>query len=465
MMTSHGAACAIYGSMALPNMAFPGESDLSTKLPPLLLSYLESLPEPHVLFDRQYRILAANAAYVALYASEAPVVGRTCHQVSHGSPVPCDRMGESCPLAAALASGQRERAVHLHHMPGGEEYFNIELTPLLGGAARESYFLEKMEPLRVLARGGSERRLIGRSAPFRSMLELITRAGDSNVNVLIQGESGSGKEVVAQALHDASPRRTHPFVVLECASLSETLFESELFGHERGAFTGALSTKKGLVEVAHGGTLFLDELGDVPLTMQVKLLRLIETGCYRRVGGTELRLADVRIVSATHRDLRVMVEAGSFRQDLYYRVSTFPIRVPPLRERMDDLEGLVRNLLQGMEAARSLTLTPSALERLRRHDFPGNVRELRNLLERAVIFCDGPRITERHILRALTLGSDTDTHGASPQGATPAEGTLKAMQTGLVKSAARVHTGSRKALAEKLGVSERTLYRRLRDRD
>ena len=146
-------------------------------------------------------------------------------------------------------------------------------------------------------------------------------------------------------------------------------------------------------------------------------------------------------------------------------MSTFPIRVPPLRERMDDLEGLVRNLLQGMEAARSLTLTPSALERLRRHDFPGNVRELRNLLERAVIFCDGPRITERHILRALTLGSDTDTHGASPQGATPAEGTLKAMQTGLVKSAARVHTGSRKALAEKLGVSERTLYRRLRDRD
>lgn len=199
------------------------------KLPPLLLSYLESLPEPHVLFDRQYQIVAANAAYAALYAGEAPVVGRTCHQVSHGSPIPCDKAGESCPLAAALASGQRERAVHLHHVPGGEEYFNVELTPLRGEGSRNAYFLEKMEPLRISGRRGAERHLVGRSAPFRAMLELITRACDAEVNVLIQGESGSGKEVVAQALHDASPRRAHPFVVLECASLSETLFESELF--------------------------------------------------------------------------------------------------------------------------------------------------------------------------------------------------------------------------------------------
>ncbi|WP_200948847.1 sigma-54-dependent Fis family transcriptional regulator [Pseudoxanthomonas sp. Root630] len=432
------------------------------KLPPLLLSYLESLPEPHVLFDRQYQIVAANAAYAALYAGEAPVVGRTCHQVSHGSPIPCDKAGESCPLAAALASGQRERAVHLHHVPGGEEYFNVELTPLRGEGSRNAYFLEKMEPLRISGRRGAERHLVGRSAPFRAMLELITRACDAEVNVLIQGESGSGKEVVAQALHDASPRRAHPFVVLECASLSETLFESELFGHERGAFTGALSTKKGLVEIAHGGTLFLDELGDIPLAMQVKLLRLIETGCYRRVGSTELRLADVRIVSATHRDLRAMVEAGSFRQDLYYRVSTFPIRVPPLRERLDDLEGLVRNLLQTMEMGRQLTLAPSALDVLRRHDFPGNVRELRNLLERAAIFCDGTKISERHIQNALALTGDVVVPSVKPAGVEAPKKTLKAMQADLVKSAARAHTGSRKALAERLGISERTLYRRLR---
>lgn len=427
-----------------------------TGLPPLLLSYLESLPEPHVLFDRQYRIVAANDAYVALYGRQAPVLGRTCHEVSHGSAVPCDVAGENCPLAAALASGQRERAVHLHHVPDGEEYFNVELTPLRGAGRR--YFLEKMEPLQTAVRDRSRRRLIGRSVPFHAMLELITRAGESGVNVLIQGESGSGKEVVAQALHDASPRRAYPFVVLECASLSETLFESELFGHERGAFTGALTAKKGLVETAHGGTLFLDELGDIPLAMQVKLLRLIETGCYRRVGSTELQYADIRIVSATHRNLRMMVSGGTFRQDLYFRISTFPIRVPPLRERMDDLDILARSLLPGIAAGRELDLAPSALEQLRQHDFPGNIRELRNLLERAAIFCDGSRITRRHVLRALALADEAV---ASPA-AHETKGTLKAMEADLLRSTAHAHAGSRKALADKLGISERTLYRRLR---
>jgi transcriptional regulator with GAF, ATPase, and Fis domain len=175
--------------------------------------------------------------------------------------------------------------------------------------------------------------LIGRAPGFQHMLALVARVAPSMATVLLQGESGTGKELVAQRVHEASPRATKPLVVVDCSSLPETLFESELFGHERGAFTGATTASAGLVEAASGGTLFLDEVGDIPLPMQVKLLRLLETGTYRRVGSTELRHADIRVVSATHRDLDRMVAEGRFREDLYHRLSTFPIALPPLRER------------------------------------------------------------------------------------------------------------------------------------
>jgi two-component system response regulator HydG len=182
-----------------------------------------------------------------------------------------------------------------------------------------AYFIEKMEPLRVAQGQPAAQGLIGRSAPFQRMLELVSRVGPSQASVLLLGESGTGKELVAQAVHEASPRAANPLVVVDCASLPETLFESELFGHERGAFTGASASKPGLVEAASGGTLFLDEVGDIPLPMQVKLLRLLESGTYRRVGSTELRRTDVRVVAATHRDLKAMVADGRFREDLYYR--------------------------------------------------------------------------------------------------------------------------------------------------
>jgi transcriptional regulator with GAF, ATPase, and Fis domain len=177
------------------------------------------------------------------------------------------------------------------------------------------------------------------------MLALVARVAPSLATVLLLGESGTGKELVAQAVHDASPRATKPLVVVDCSSLPETLFESELFGHERGAFTGANTSKAGLVEAASGGTLFLDEVGDIPLPMQVKLLRLLESGTYRRVGSTELRHADIRVVSATHRDLDRMVAEGRFREDLYHRLSTFPIALPPLRERREDIALLTQALL------------------------------------------------------------------------------------------------------------------------
>jgi transcriptional regulator with PAS, ATPase and Fis domain len=293
-----------------------------------LVSYLESLPEPHILFDTQYRIVAANAAYRAQFAPRGSVVGRTCYEVSHHIDVPCDRAGESCPLARSRASGQRERVLHLHHTPQGEAYVNIELVPVRDANGAAAWFIERMEPLRMAHGAASADGLIGRSPPFREMLELVARVGPSEASVLLLGESGTGKELVARALHEASARAARPLVVVDCASLPETLFESELFGHEKGAFTGAHAAKPGLVEAAHGGTLFLDEVGDIPLTMQVKLLRLLESGTYRRVGSTELRRADVRLVSATHRDLHALIAEGRFREDLYHRLATFPIAHP-----------------------------------------------------------------------------------------------------------------------------------------
>lgn len=443
-------------------------SSLSTDM---LVAYLDGLPEPHILFDRHYRIVAANAAYSARYAPDSPVVGQTCHFVSHRSHVPCDQAGESCPLAAAKRSAQRERVVHLHHLHGGQEYVNVELTPVRGADGEPAFFIEKMEPLLIAAPGDPDHKLVGRAPAFRAMLELVSRVGNTEASVLLLGESGAGKELVALALHEIGSRRARPFVVVECSSFAESLFESELFGHEKGAFTGATSVRKGLVESADGGTLFLDEVGDIPLSMQVKLLRLLETGCYRRVGSTELRHTDLRIVSATHRDLQVMVAAGTFRQDLFYRLSTFPIRIPPLRERMDDLEPLAKTLLRRLPGGRELSLAPAALDRLRQYGFPGNVRELRNVLERAAIMADGTRLTVEHIefalgglrLPASTAPADGNDRTDAPILAS-APRSLKHVESELLQAALAAHRGSRKALAAQLGISERTLYRRLKDR-
>jgi DNA-binding NtrC family response regulator len=435
---------------------------------PELVSYLEGLPEPHILFDRRYRIVAANAAYRAQFSPRASVVGRTCYEVSHRFDVPCDQAGESCPLARARRSGQRERVLHLHHTPQGEAYVDIELVPLRDAHGDATYFIEKMEPLRVARSAAAAEGLIGRSPPFQTMLELVARVGPSDATVLLLGESGTGKELVARAVHEASRRAARPLVVVDCASLSETLFESELFGHEKGAFTGAHAAKPGLVEAAGGGTLFLDEVGDIPLTMQVKLLRLLESGTYRRVGSTELRRADVRLVSATHRDLPAMVVQGRFREDLFYRLATFPIALPALRERRDDIALLAQALLERVAAKRRLTLAPDALRRLAEHDFPGNVRELRNVLERAALLTDGDVVTAGTVARALVIGTSRlgDARLAPGPRAAPRTGAaplLRDAEREALRHAVAVHRGSRQDLARQLGLSLRTLYRKLRE--
>ena len=442
---------------------------------PELISYLDELSEPHILFDQQYRIIAANPAYRRQFSQQASVIGRTCYEVSHHFNAPCDQSGEVCPLAQARLSGHRERVLHLHHTSEGESYVNIELVPLLNENGEQTYFVEKMEPLQSKQRLSSSQKIIGRSPAFLQALELVSRVGPSGASVLLQGESGTGKELFARALHDASSRAQAPLVVVECASLTETLFESELFGHERGAFTGANVTKIGLVESASGGTLFLDEVGDIPLTMQVKLLRLLESGTYRRVGSTELRGTDVRIVSATHRNLQAMVANGLFREDLYYRLSTFPIQLPALRERAEDIPLLAIALLARVAPQRQMQLSEQALSSLSSYTFPGNVRELRNIMERASLLSDGLVIQRIHVERSISTTTSTSTmnlptHLFSPLTSlntvitTPGK-SLKEIERDELRTQLQHHHGNRAELAARLGISERSLYRKLRALD
>jgi len=231
------------------------------------------------------------------------------------------------------------------------------------------------------------RSLVGNSRGIRQVRKLIEQVANSDATVLILGESGTGKEVVARNLHYHSSRRERPFVPINCGAIPGDLLESELFGHEKGAFTGAISARQGRFEMAEGGTLFLDEIGDMPMTMQVKLLRVLQERTFERVGGTKLFTADVRVVAATHRNLEEMIEEGKFREDLYYRLQVFPIEMPHLRERIEDIPLLINELIARLENEKrgSVRFTPAAIMALCQYRWPGNVRELSNLLERLVI--------------------------------------------------------------------------------
>lgn len=419
-----------------------------------LISFLETHPDAQIVMDADYRILAANAAYRRIYAGGRDVVGQTCYAVSHGYSRPCDECGESCPLAASRANGEPNRVLHLHHTPRGEEHVDVELTPIVGASGQIEYFVERMMTVREASSFPAATGLVGKSPAFNRMLELVRRVAPSNTAALLLGDSGTGKELVAQAIHEQSGRERAPFVVVECSGLTETLFESELFGYEKGAFTGANQRKIGLVESASGGTLFLDEVGDIPLSLQVKLLRLLETGTFRRVGGVETLRADFRLIAATHRDLKAMVERGSFRRDLYYRLSVFPVLLPALRERREDIVLLADTLLTRLAPGRAYSLSPEAQARLQAYDFPGNIRELRNILERAILMADGDTLLAEHLPPELTGEGMAGIPGMDIVPLATAE--LRYLQWALAQ-----HNGDRKSLATQLGISERTLYRKL----
>jgi DNA-binding NtrC family response regulator len=241
--------------------------------------------------------------------------------------------------------------------------------------------------------------LVGEDASLRKVFSALQRAAATDTTVLIEGESGTGKELFARSLHALSARADAPFVAINCAAIPETLLETELFGHEKGAFTGAVARKPGKFEMAHRGTLFLDEIGDLPLSLQAKILRALEEKRFERVGGTASVVVDVRLVAATNRGLRAAVAARRFREDLFFRLSVFPITVPPLRERPSDIPLLAKYFVERFcrDVKKTLTLSPEASEQLRTYRWPGNVRELQNCIERAVILADGDSILPRHL--------------------------------------------------------------------
>lgn len=426
-------------------------------IPPIpgeLLALIESLPEPRILVDPDYRILSANAAYKHTFGNPREIIGRTCYEVSHHYDKPCDQCGESCPRQTAMKTRQPSRVLHLHHTPRGQEYVDVELVPIHDSAGKLTYFVETMRFLHETGRQPGALGMVGHSPAFTRMLDLINRVAPAMTPVLLLGESGTGKELAAQAVHALSPRREQPFVPVDCSGMTETLFESELFGYEKGAFTGATQRKTGLVEAAAGGTLFLDELGDIPLQLQVKLLRLLESGTYRRVGGVEILRADFRLVCATHRDLTAMVEDGRFRRDLYYRLSAFPIHLPALRERSEDIPLLVEHMLARLAPERPLRLDAGSQKRLQEYDFPGNIRELRNLLERGMLMSDGD---------VLSLVSDAELDIPHARQDRIEIVPLEEAERRYVRQALAALAGDRKELARRLGISERTLYRKLAD--
>lgn len=426
-------------------------------LPPEQL--LDALDGPAILITPDFRIEAANQAYLERYCKGIPPpAGRYCHEISHHSDLPCEQIGENCPVQAARITKGPARVLHIHHTPGGEEHVNVEARPLLDEAGNIRYFIETVKESRTSSpRATRDNKLIGRSPAFRIMLEMVQRVGPTETAALLLGESGTGKELVARAIHEESPRHHKPFVAVECSGLTEGLFESELFGHEKGAFTGAASRKVGLVEAAEGGTLFLDEIGDIPLTMQVKLLRLLETRTYRLVGSAAARPADFRLICATHRDLLELVERGEFRRDLYYRISAFPIHLPALRERLEDLPLIAESLLRRLSTKVAKGLSKEALAQLLGYHFPGNIRELRNLLERACLLADGDTIHTQHLPSLLSRSSPALVAGGNEE-VLPLEEVERRYLLRVVSQ----FQGDRRALAERLGISERTLFRKLR---
>lgn len=343
--------------------------------------------------------------------------------------------------------------------------FDLEdLRELIGRALETRALRREVEWRRAQSESSELEGLIGDSAVFREMLRVTQKIAASRVPVLIRGESGSGKERVARAIHCQSPRAAGPWVTLNCSALPEGLMESELFGHEKGAFTDARQQKRGLLELADGGTLFLDEIGDLSLALQPKLLRVLETQSFRRVGGSREIEVDVRFVAATHRNLPEMVKAGSFREDLYYRLNVGAINVPPLRARGADIPTLAKMFLR--DAAQAIGVVPPELSPevealLVTHAWPGNVRELRNVLERAVILCEGGLIglplLPPEISHSKVCGTDDFRSDSVPQAS------LAQVELAHIRRILAQCAGNKTRAAEILGITRLTLRNKLKE--
>ena len=312
--------------------------------------------------------------------------------------------------------------------------------------------------------------LIGTGPAMRGVFETLQKVAETDLTVLVRGESGTGKELVAQALHNRSPRRNRPFVAVNCAAISAELVESELFGHEKGAFTGADARRQGRFEAADGGTIFLDEIGDMAPETQAKVLRVLQERCFERVGGTSPIQVDVRVVAATHRNLEEGVEAGSFRKDLYYRLKVVEIDLPPLRERREDVPALAQRFLEAVTerlGRDKKRIAEAAMARLMRHDWPGNVRELQNALEQAVVLTAGPEIGESDLNLTEKPGVAGD-DGADVAGlgfGDAKKRTVERFERSYLLTALRRNRGKISRTAESIGMVRQSLQQKIRELD
>ena len=424
---------------------------------------LDSVSDGVLVHDLQRRIVLFNRAAEAITGRRrADVIGRDCHTVFG-----CGFCGGKCVLERGLAAGpdfaERCERLEITTSEGDPRTVDLRIRPLRDTIGRSvglvAVFHDITREFTLAKRMGelqSFAGIIGRDIRMREVFELIRDVADSTVPILIRGESGTGKELVAAAIHNEGPRAGKPFIAVNCGALPEGLLESELFGHVRGSFTGAIRDQKGRFELAHGGTIFLDEIGDISPAMQVRLLRVLQEGVMQRVGSETPIRVDVRVISATHRDLQKEMAAARFREDLFYRLNVVPIWIPPLRDRLADIPLLVDHLLTRflaeMGRTSSVHVSPEAMDLLLGHAWPGNVRELQNWLQYALVKCRGAEIRPEHLPPA---------HGfAQPAVPVPAPIAPRvALTLERVREALAQCQGNRREAARVLGIGRATLYR------
>lgn len=340
-----------------------------------------------------------------------------------------------------------------------------ELLVVVGKALEQSELRRENRHLRDLITDATALgNIVGQSSAMQRVFDTVRRATRVSSTVLIQGESGTGKEMVARHIHFAGPRKAKPFIVVNCAAIPDTLVESELFGHEKGAFTGAETSRQGKFEVANGGTLFLDEIGDMQLESQAKLLRVLQDGLVERVGSSQSRRVDVRVIAATNRELKSVVDEGRFREDLYFRIEVLPIRIPPLRERIEDLPLLVDHFRQKLATRLGQpapALSAAAIDAMKRYRWPGNVRELENTLEQVFILCDKDTIAVDDLPEKLRTREPQTGEVDLPAGGL----VLEELEQDLIRQALARSGGRIKDAAELLGLSYKTLQYRLKKHD
>jgi len=442
-----------------------------------LESLVNSHSQPFVVVDNDYRIMAVNSAYEQRYGESGETfIGRKCYEVSHGKTQPCDQEGEECPHTRVYSQGLATTCSHLH-MDGDKRMHQVKVSAFpLRGSDGQLYLgecIEELLPLKDDVSSGA--RMVGDTPAFLACVEQLRIASSSDAPVLLQGETGTGKELAAEYIHQHSPRNLKPFQIVDSTVLTENLFETEMFGHARGAYTGSVGEKQGLFELAEGGTIFLDEIGELPLSQQSKLLRVLESGQYRRVGGKRTRKANVRIICATNRHLWESVLQGKFREDLYYRIACLNIRLPNLLDRIDDVPMLARSLLESINRSMraSYHLVDGASERLKAYTYPGNIRELRNILFIAATHSTNREIDAQLIDKIIHNLPHCPENGEqqvfNQQASMPvqapandAPASLDDVERQHIRQLMDRYEGNRKKVAEALGVSERTIYRKLR---